>query len=83
MQINWVEIRKIIFGYCKKTFTENNITYSETEITEAICIFKNFINISSPYAFLNGLSREILPSLQNACIDKVGDIISLKAFLQV
>lgn len=81
MQINWVEIRKIIFGYCKKAFTENNITYSETEITEAICIFKNFINISSPYAFLNGLSREILPSLQNACIDKVGDIISLKSLL--
>lgn len=81
MQINWVEIRKVILGYCKKTFTENSIIYSDSEIIEAICIFKNFVNISSPYAFLNGLNREILPSLQNACIDKVGDIISLKSLL--
>lgn len=81
MQINWVGIKKVILNYCQKVFHENNITYADTEISEAICIFKNFVNQPCQYGFLNGLSKEIMPSLQNACLDKVGDPISLKNLL--
>lgn len=81
MQFNWVEIKKVILNYCKKVFKENNIGYSESEINEAICIFKNFINKPCQYAFLNGLNKEIIPSLQNACVEKVGDTVSLKNLL--
>lgn len=81
MYFNWSEIKNTIYTYTSKVFSENNISYSKEEILEAICIFKNFITSTCPYAFLDGLKKEIIPSLQTACVDKVGDIVSLKILL--
>lgn len=81
MYFNWSEIKNTIYTYTSKVFSENNISYCKEEILEAICIFKNFITSPCPYAFLDGLKKEIIPSLQTACVDKVGDIVSLKILL--
>ena len=78
MNIDWVQIKQKIAGYCTKAFLENHIVASREAIDEAVNIFNNFISLKCNYALLNGLSREIMPALQTSCISNVGDLPALK-----
>lgn len=81
MNIDWVQIKQKIAGYCTKAFLENHIVASREAIDEAVNIFNNFISLKCNYALLNGLSREIMPALQTSCISNVGDLPALKSLL--
>lgn len=81
MNIDWVQIKQKIAGYCAKSFLDNHIVVSKEAIDEAINIFNNFISLKCSYALLNGLSREIMPALQTSCVSNVGDLPALKSLL--
>lgn len=57
MNIDWVQIKQKIAGYCTKAFLENHIVASREAIDEAVNIFNNFISLKCNYALLNGLRQ--------------------------
>lgn len=73
MMIDWANIEEKIYSNVSKILKNGTPSYSETEIKEAISFFKSFIIYKSNYHTLDGLPKYLLPSLQEAIIDKKGE----------
>lgn len=75
--INWVAISESIFKTVHKSLKEGSPSFNDDEIIEAIELFNKFVKIKSGYALLDGLSKIILPALQDSLINKKGELDSL------
>lgn len=76
---DWGKIKDSIFQYSKYAFSENGVVVLDSEIEEAILIFYNLVNVHVPYHKLSSLASEIFPNLQEACVDNIGHLSSLKS----
>lgn len=76
---DWGKIKESISSYCKFAYNESGIAISGSELEEDILIFYNLVNENVPYASLSSLAKEIFPTLQDACVDKIGHLSSLKS----
>lgn len=74
---DWATIAERIYINVSKILKKGSPSYSEEQIKEAINLFKSFILYKSGYHTLDGLPRYLLPSLQEAFIDKKGEPASL------
>lgn len=77
MAIDWANIKEKIYNNVSKTLKAGTPSFTEEEIKNAIELFKKFILFKSGYAALDGLSKSLLPALQDAFIDKKGEVGSL------
>lgn len=77
MAIDWANINEKIYNNVSKTLKAGRPSFTEDEIKEAIELFRKFILFNSGYAALDGLSKALFPALQDAIIDKKGEVGSL------
>ena len=75
--IDWATIEEKIYINVSKVLKNGSPSFTEGQIKEAISLFKSFILYKSGYHNLDGLPRYLLPSLQEAFIDKKGEPTSL------
>lgn len=75
--IDWATIEERIYINVSKILKTGSPSFSEEQIKEAIIIFKSVILYKSGYNSLDGLPRYLIPSLQDAFIDKKGEPTSL------
>ena len=76
MHLEWGQIKEEIVRDTEEIFSENNPSYPN--ILEGIELFRKVIYSTTGGALLSGLHREIIPSLNDAYIEKVGELSSLK-----
>jgi len=74
---DWATIEERIYINVSKILKNGSPSFSEEQIKEAISLFKSFVIYKSGYHALDGLPRYLLPSLQEAFIDKKGEPASL------
>lgn len=70
MKYDWLEIRKKIIYACEQTYTELKITgINKKDISVCADVFDRIIAVRTGQFFLDGLSNEIRPALQDMYID--------------
>lgn len=75
--LDWANIKERIYVNVSKTLIGGTPAYSEQQIREAIDYFQSFLSFRSGYSSLDGLPKYLLPSLQDALIDKKGELSPL------
>ncbi len=76
--ISWEDINLKIFTTVQKSLTTGNPHFKEDEIKRGISLFKKIILLKSGESELDGLSKILVPALQDALIDKKGETPSLR-----
>ena len=83
MEYKWYEIRKKIVAACKKTFAEQQVQISNTEIEEATDLFDRVVSYPIQYPIVANLQAEMQESLQRAFVDEVGSLTALRVILNL
>ena len=78
MEINWKVIQEKLLAYCRSAYAENNIVMTPDELQESVLLFRNFVGLTLPYQEIGGIRQEMMGALQDACVDNVGDLSTLK-----
>ena len=81
MEYKWYDIRKKIVNNCKKTFNEQGVLISETNIEAAIDLFDRVVSYPLHFLAIGNLQVDLQQSLQHAYIDKVGRSADLRNVL--
>lgn len=76
--ISWEDINLKILSTIRKTLTTGNPSYTQEEVKSAILQFKKIILHKTNEPELDGLSKIIIPALQDSLIDKKGEIAPLR-----
>ena len=83
MEYRWFEIRKKIIGFCKKTFSEQGLGISTTDIEAATDLFDRIVSYNLPYPGVGNLQGDMQQSLQGAFIDNKGASADLRNVLNL
>lgn len=79
MKYDWLEIREKIIYACEQTYTELKITgINKKDISVYTDLFDRIIAVRNGQIFLDGLSKEIRPALQDMYIDHKNYLGSVK-----
>lgn len=76
--ISWEDINSKIHSTVRKTLTSGNPNFTEEAIVKGIALFKKIILYKSEQTELDGLSKILVPALQDSLLDKKGELSSLR-----
>lgn len=76
--ISWENIKEKVYSNTKQAFQCGNPKICEKDIIECIDLLKKLILHNTETPSLNGLSKVLIPALQDAYISNIGDIGSLR-----
>lgn len=76
--ISWEDIKHKIKLTVRKSLTSGNPQFTEEEITKGIELFRRIILYKSGEPELDGLSKIMVPALQDSLLDKKGELPSLR-----
>lgn len=76
--IAWEEINYKILSTIKNILLKGSPSFSESEIVAGLSLFKKIILAKTNKPELDGLSKVLIPALQNGLIDDKGNISSLR-----
>ena len=77
--MRWTEIKQNITTACQTAYVENGISIGNEDLEQNIQIFINFIQLNSGYGFLDGMQVEFPKVLEDACVNYVGQLKSIKS----
>lgn len=81
MEYKWFEIRKKIIGFCKKTYTEQGMSITTSEIEKATDLFDRIVSYHLLFPAVGNLQADMQQSLQGAFIDNKGSSADLRNVL--
>lgn len=83
MEYKWYDIRKKIVNACKKTFTEQGISISGSNIEQATDLFDRIVSYRIDYPLVGNLQQDMQHSLQQVFVDNVGNSADLRNVLNL
>lgn len=83
MEYKWYDIRKKIIAACKKTFAEQQVVMSTTQIEAATDLFDRVVSYPLNYPIVASLQAEMQESLQRVFVDEVGSLTALRVVLNL
>ena len=83
MDYKWFDIRRKIVTACKKTFDEQQIVISRTEIEDATDLFDRVVSYPIKYPLVASLQTQMQESLQRSFIDNVGSPTDVQKVLSL
>ncbi|MFD2034497.1 hypothetical protein ACFSKL_06825 [Belliella marina] len=76
--ISWEDIKLKIHSAVRKPLTSGDPNFTEDEIAKGILLFRKIILYKSGEPELDGLSKIMVPALQDSLLDKKGELPSLR-----
>lgn len=76
--ISWEDIKLKIHSTVRKPLTSGNPLFTEDEIMKGTVLFRKIILYKSGESELDGLSKIMVPALQDSLLDKKGELPSLR-----
>lgn len=83
MEYKWYDIRKKIVNACKKTFAEQGITISGTDLEKATDLFDRIVSFRIDYPLVGNLQQDMQHSLQQVFVNNIGNTVDLRNVLNL
>ena len=83
MDYRWNVIRQQIIRNCKKTFAEETISISESDIENAVDLFDRVISYPVNFHSVSSLEKDIKLALQRSYIENIGSSSDVRSLLNI
>ena len=83
MDYKWFEIRKKIIGFCKKTYIEQGMSITTSDIEKATDLFDRIVSYHLTFPAVGNLQADMQQSLQGAFVDNKGASADLRNVLNL